>query len=96
MDELEVEILQLVRETCQHPKGTILRQKGLHKIIVMIQQTGKLLRGRNVFDVEEAYQQTWLYFSRNLCEATTTSEPYNPNLGGFISIIPLLVINHHC
>lgn len=89
MDEQELEdiILQLVKETCQHPRGSILRQKGLHKIIVLIQQTGKLLRGGGVIDVEEAFQQTWLYFCRNLCEASTAKEAYNANLGSVISWI---------
>ncbi len=77
MDELKAQILQLVKETCQHPKKSIARQKGLHKIILLIQQSGQLLRGTGVPDAEEAIQKTWLFFCRNLCEATTTKEPYN-------------------
>lgn len=82
MDELKAQILQLVKETCQHPRGSIARQKGLHKIILLIQRSGKLLRGKGVPDEEEALQKTWLYFCRNLCEATTMKEnPYDPEKG---------------
>lgn len=85
MDELEAQILQLVQETCQHPRGSIERQKGLHKIFLLIQQTGKLLRGTGVPDAEEALQKTWLYFCRNLCEACTAEEPYNSEKGSVIT-----------
>ncbi|GAB1543724.1 hypothetical protein NUACC21_64000 [Scytonema sp. NUACC21] len=81
MDELKAQILQLVKETCQHPRGSIERQKGLHQIVLLIQQTGQLLRPMGVTDAEDALQKTWLYFCRNLCEATTTTEPYNPEAG---------------
>lgn len=40
-------------------------------MIWQIQKSGKLLRGDGVPDREDALQQTWLYFCRNLCEATT-------------------------
>ena len=80
MAEIEAEILQLIQETCQHPSGSLERQKGLNKLIMLIQSTGKILRGADVPepDAEEALQETWWYFCRNLCEATTAKEPYNP------------------
>lgn len=76
MDALEEQLQQLVQETCGHPRGSLARQKGLNKIIGTIQQSGKLLRGIGVPDYEDALQQTWLYFCRNLCEATT-GDRYN-------------------
>ncbi|MTJ51629.1 sigma-70 family RNA polymerase sigma factor [Anabaena sp. UHCC 0253] len=87
MDELEAKILQIVQETCQHPRGSIARQKGLNQIILLIQKTGKLLRGVGIPDAEEALQETWWYFCRNLCEATTTKEPYNPEKSSVITWI---------
>lgn len=87
MDETEAQILQLVKQTCQYPRGSIERQKGLHRIILLIQQTGKLNWAKDMPDVEEALQQTWLYFCRNLCEATTAEQPYNPEKGSVIAWI---------
>ncbi|MBD2250122.1 sigma-70 family RNA polymerase sigma factor [Nostoc parmelioides] len=81
MDELTA----LVKQTCQHPRGSIERQKGLHEIIWRIQQSGKLFRGTGVPDAEEALQKTWLYFCLNLCEATTSEEPYNSSQGSVIT-----------
>ncbi|BAY01476.1 hypothetical protein [Anabaena cylindrica] len=62
MDELEAKILQLIQETCQHSRGSIARQKGLNQIILLIQKTGKLLRGIGIPDAEEALQETWCFF----------------------------------
>ncbi|MTJ19446.1 MULTISPECIES: sigma-70 family RNA polymerase sigma factor [unclassified Dolichospermum] len=87
MDELEVKILQLIQETCQHPSGSLARQKGLNQIILLIQKTGKLLRGTGIPDAEEALQETWWFFCRNLCEATSAKEPYNPDKSSVITWI---------
>lgn len=87
MDELEVKILQLIQETCQHPSGSLARQKGLNQIILLIQKTGKLLRGAGIPDAEEALQETWWYFCRNLCEATSAKEPYTPDKSSVITWI---------
>lgn len=76
MDELDEQLQQLVRETCSHPRGSLGRQKRLNQLIGKIQQSGKLLRGVGVPDYEDALQQTWLYFCRNLCEAIT-GDRYN-------------------
>ena len=87
MDELEVKILQLIQETCQHPSSSLARQKGLNQIILLIQKTGKLLRGTGIPDAEEALQETWWFFCRNLCEATSAKEPYNPDKSSVITWI---------
>ncbi|MFN6156809.1 sigma-70 family RNA polymerase sigma factor [Anabaena sp. AL09] len=87
MDELEAKILQLIQQTCQHPSGSIARQKGLNQIILLIQKTGKLLRGTGIPDAEEALQETWWFFCRNLCEATSAKEPYNPDKSSVITWI---------
>lgn len=62
---------RLIVEICCHPPGSLERQRGLNRLIGQIQKSGKLLRGDGVPDREDALQQTWLYFCRNLCEATT-------------------------
>ena len=87
MDELEAKILQLIQETCQHPTGSLARQKGLNQIILLIQKTGKLLRGTGIPDAEEALQETWWFFCRNLCEANSAKEPYTPDKSSVITWI---------
>lgn len=86
MDELDIKLLELVRQTCQQPKNSRERQRKLHQLIVAIQKSGRLLKAsRSISDIEDAYQKTWLYFCRNLCEACTTSNPFNPNDDDVIS-----------
>lgn len=67
---------QLVLETCRHPPGSLARQRNMTRLIRQIIQSGKLWREDTPY-YEDALQQTWLFFCRNLCEATTT-QPYNP------------------
>lgn len=59
---------QLIRETCQHPKGSPQRQKGLTELIRLL--TRQLWHTSAAY-YPDALQQTWIYFCRNLCEATT-------------------------
>jgi DNA-directed RNA polymerase specialized sigma24 family protein len=70
-------LAKLIAETCQHPPGSLKRQLGLERIVRLIIQSGRLWT-ENAPYYEDALQQTWLYFCRNLCEATTTKEPYDP------------------
>ncbi|MBE9041345.1 sigma-70 family RNA polymerase sigma factor, partial [Oscillatoriales cyanobacterium LEGE 11467] len=70
---------KLVEKTCQHPPGSCERRRSLSRLVRAIEQSGKLWK-ENVPYYEEAKQQMWLYCCRNLCEATTTKEPYNPAL----------------
>lgn len=86
MDKLDEQLHQLILETCCHPCGSLKRQKGLNQIVWHIQQSGKLLRGLEVPDYEDALQQTWLYLCRNLCEATT-GNPYDPQQASVITWI---------
>lgn len=75
---------QLVQEVCQYPANSLQRRKGLNRIVRLIQQSRKLWR-ENAPYYEDALQETWLYFSRNLCEATTSAHPYNPEKGTVIT-----------
>lgn len=76
-DEVEEWLRQQVVETCRHKSSSTARQQGLTKIIRVIAKSGKLWKD-NTFHYEDALQQTWLYFCRNLCEATTGNK-YDPN-----------------
>ena len=67
---------QLVIETCQHPKGSPQRQKGLTQLIRLI--TDQLWHTSAAY-YPDALQQTWIYFCRNLCEATTC-RAYDPDV----------------
>ena len=70
-------IKQLVVETCAHPPGSAARQRGMTKLIRLI--------GQRLWHTSDAYygdalQQTWIYFCRNLCEATTAKSAYDPEV----------------
>lgn len=69
------QLKQLVQEVCQYPVNSPQRRKGFNRIIRMIQQSGKLWRAAEPY-YEDALQDMWLHFSRNLCEATTAEQPY--------------------
>ncbi|MGK7891852.1 MAG: sigma-70 family RNA polymerase sigma factor [Leptolyngbyaceae cyanobacterium] len=62
------DLVQLVTKTCQHPVGSPQRQKGLTQIIRWVQPK---LWHENTAYYEDALQQTWVYFCRNLCESKT-------------------------
>lgn len=67
----------LVRQTCAEPAGSPARQRGLTKIIRAL--NGKLWHTYDSF-YPDALQQTWVYFCRNLCEATTSRVAYDPEI----------------
>lgn len=79
MDDQDAQLQQLIQTTCQHPPGSLQRRQGLNRIIAMIQRSRKLFRDA-IPDYEDALQQTWIYFCRNLCEAAT-GQAYDPALG---------------
>ena len=64
-ESLEEQIKNLVTETRQHPQGTIQRQRGLNRLIPMIQRSGKIWKDSSP-DYEDALQATWEYFCKNL------------------------------
>jgi DNA-directed RNA polymerase specialized sigma24 family protein len=75
MDELDAKLNQLVREACQHPRGTPLRQRRLTQIIRL---TANKLWKDSVPYYQDALQQTWIYFCQNICERGT-ADPYDPS-----------------
>lgn len=76
MNDLDQQLIQLAIETCQSPPGSLDRQRGLNRLIGLIQKSQKLFKDQ-LPDYEDALQQTWIYFCRNLCEATT-GDQYDP------------------
>jgi len=83
MDESEERLRQLVTETCKHLSGSSDRQRGLTKIIRLIVKSGKLWKDNAPY-YEDALQQTWIYFCRNLCEANTGNK-YDPKRSSVIT-----------
>lgn len=69
-------LTQLVLETCGHPKGSPPRQRGMTKLIRIL--TRQLWHTYDAY-YPDALQQTWIYFCRNLCEATT-GKAYDPQV----------------
>ncbi len=77
MEEMEERLRQMMAETCRCKLGSIERQRGLTQIVRLIVKSGKLWKDNSPY-YEDALQQTWIYFCRNLCEATT-ADKYDPN-----------------
>jgi DNA-directed RNA polymerase specialized sigma24 family protein len=81
MDRLEELLRCLVDEACGYPAGTPERQKLLTRIIRLT--ATKLWRESTPY-YQDALQQTWLYFCRNICEGTT-GQTYDPSLGSIVT-----------
>ncbi len=81
MDPLEELLRRLVEEACGQPPGSQQRQKLLTQVIRLT--SGKLWRENTPF-YQDALQQTWLYFCRNLCESTT-GQAYDSDLGSIVT-----------
>ncbi len=79
--ELLAQLKQLVQETCQHPQGSLQRQRGLTQLIRLM--ACQLWHSSAAY-YPDALQQTWIYFCRNLCEATT-GRAYDPEVANPIT-----------
>lgn len=75
------QLKQLVQETCRNPVGSPQRQKGLTQLVRIISHQ---LWHTSAPYYPDALQQTWIYFCRNLCEATTT-RAYDPDIASPIT-----------
>lgn len=74
---------RLVEEACKHPPGSAARQKNLTQIIRLV--TPQLWR-ENTPDYQDALQQTWLYFCRNICVGKeNTGEPYDKSRSAIVT-----------
>lgn len=71
VDNLNQQLHQLVAEACLYPAKSLLRRQKLNEIVRVVMKSGKLWK-ENAPYYNDALQQTWLYFCRNL-------EQYNPD-----------------
>jgi hypothetical protein len=81
MIDFDEQLRRLVAQACGHPPGSPQRQKLLTQIIRLT--THKLWR-ENTPEYQDALQQTWLYFCRNICEGLT-GRIYNPDSGSVVT-----------
>jgi DNA-directed RNA polymerase specialized sigma24 family protein len=81
MTELDEQLRNLVAQACSHPPGSPQRQKLLTQIIRL---TSSRLWRENTPYYQDALQQTWLYFCRNICEGKT-GQAYNPDDGTVVT-----------
>ncbi|EKQ70695.1 hypothetical protein OsccyDRAFT_0998 [Leptolyngbyaceae cyanobacterium JSC-12] len=72
MSDFDIQLREWVTEACRHPPGSSARQRYLTKVIRAV--SNKLWR-ESVAYYQDALQQTWVYFCKNICSA------YNPDLG---------------
>jgi hypothetical protein len=65
---LNERLKQLATEVCQHPHGSLKRQRLLNQLIFQMQQSGKIWLGNDVIPqyYEDALQQTWFWFCKNI------------------------------
>jgi hypothetical protein len=81
MVELAEQLSNLAAQVCRYPPGSLQRQKLLTEIIRL---TANKLWRENTPYYQDALQQTWLYFCRNICEGLT-AQAYNPAYGSVIT-----------
>jgi hypothetical protein len=74
MENISKTLAQLVQEACEYPPGNRERQKRLTQIIRLV---NKKLWKENTVYYEDALQETWVYFCKNVCEGKT-AKPYDP------------------
>ncbi len=82
-------LTQLVQETCKYPHDSLERKQWLTKIMFLMQQSGKIWRGRNQVnpeDYHEALQENWYFFCCNLCrQDPTAKKPYDAQKANVIT-----------
>ncbi|MBD2254420.1 sigma-70 family RNA polymerase sigma factor [Nostoc parmelioides] len=81
MVEFDEQLRSLVAQACGHPPGSPQRQKLLTQIIRL---TSRRLWKEYTPYYQDALQQTWLYFCRNVCEGLT-GQKYDPTYGTVIT-----------
>ncbi|WP_414566711.1 MULTISPECIES: sigma-70 family RNA polymerase sigma factor [unclassified Anabaena] len=81
MVEFDAKLRNLVTQACGHPPGSPQRQKLLTQIIRL---TARRLWREGTPYYQDALQQTWLYFCRNVCDGLT-GQTYDPSYGSVIT-----------
>lgn len=83
VDALDQQLNDLVQYIRQFPAGSPQRQQGMTQMIRLIQQSNQLWHENSDY-YEDALQQTWLYFCRNICEGST-GEAYDCSRASIIT-----------
>lgn len=85
-NNLNKQLHKLVAEACLQPPKSLMRRQKLSEIVRLIVKSGKLWQ-ENTPHYNDALQQTWVYFCRNVCvcENNTAKTVFNPNLGSVIT-----------
>lgn len=81
MNKLSQSLSQLVQEACQHPHGSRERQKKLTTIIRLVNSR---LWHENTPYYEDALQETWMYFCRNICDGNS-GKVYDPDKASVVT-----------
>ncbi|MBD2387874.1 sigma-70 family RNA polymerase sigma factor [Cylindrospermum sp. FACHB-282] len=81
MLEFDEQLRCLVTQACGYPPGSPQRQKLLTQIIRL---TANRLWRESTPYYQDAVQQTWLYFCRNVCDGLT-GQTYDPAYGTIIT-----------
>lgn len=81
MIPLTQSLSRLVKEACQYPHGSRERQKKLTMIIRLVNNE---LWHENTPYYEDALQETWLYFCRNICEGKP-GKVYDPDKASVVT-----------
>ncbi len=87
--DLNTQLSQLVQATCKCSPNSWERKQKLTKLMFLMQQSGKIWRGRNQInpeDYQEALQENWYFFSCNLCQQDPTAKkPYDAQKANVIT-----------
>lgn len=67
-ENLNERLNELLAAICQHPYGSLKRQRLLNQLIYHMQQSGKIWGRGDILPqyYEDALQQTWFWFCRNI------------------------------
>jgi hypothetical protein len=85
-NNLNKQLEQLVAEACSHPPKSLMRRQKLSEIVRSIVKSGKLWQ-ENTPHYNDALQQTWVYFCRNVCvcEENTAKRIFDPTRASLIT-----------
>ena len=81
MEKLSQSLSQLVTEACRYPPGSKERQKSLTQIIRLVNSQ---LWQESTSYYEDALQETWIYFCRNICEGKS-GQVYDPDKASVVT-----------
>jgi hypothetical protein len=71
MDE---RLRELITAVCQHPQGTLERQKAMQRLLIQLQHLPGLLKSSHP-DYLDALNHTWEWVSRSLCSSFELRSP---------------------